>query len=119
MNNAFKTISTLTTIKLTCRCRNVVIVQEITEKKAKNKAVLPNTPTVGFPFPIYSQKLSCHLETAVGGSLCPQLDRVRSGGLDMAAGVQEDLFCPTKPIIVGKLVVRKYAKELGERSLRA
>ena len=65
MNNAFKPISTLTTIKLTCRCRNVVVVQEITEKKAKNKAVLPNTPTVGFPFPIYSQKLSCRLETAV------------------------------------------------------
>ena len=59
MNNAFKTISTLTTIKLTCPCRNLVIVQEITEKKAKNKAVFPNTPTVGFPFPIYSQKLSC------------------------------------------------------------
>ena len=35
MNNAFKTISTLKTIKLTCRCRNVVIVQEIMEKKAK------------------------------------------------------------------------------------
>ena len=35
MNNAFKTISTLTTIKLTCRCRNVVIVQEIMEKKVK------------------------------------------------------------------------------------
>ena len=66
VNNAFKTISTLTTIKLTCPCRNVEIVQEITEKKAKNKAVLPNTPTVGFPFPIYSQKLSCRLETAVG-----------------------------------------------------